>query len=120
MNTMCSSRMARLLTARETWVSGDIALQWRSHRCNRKSSTAFTRSACVDAKGLVVSPGFIDILGQSEASLLIDNRSLSKLAQGITTESTGEGGSIAPQTEITLNRCNRCSTITNCKWIGPL
>jgi len=56
----------------------------------------------IDAKGLVVSPGFIDMLGQSEASLLIDNRSLSKLTQGITTEITGEGGSIAPQTELTL------------------
>ena len=56
----------------------------------------------IDAAGLVVSPGFIDMLGQSEASLLIDNRSLSKLSQGITSEITGEGGSIAPQDERTL------------------
>ena len=35
-------------------------------------------------------------LGQSEMALLIDNRALSKLSQGITTEITGEGGSIAP------------------------
>ena len=47
--------------------------------------------------GDVVAPGFIDMLGQSETSLLIDNRSLSKISQGITTEITGEGGSIAPQ-----------------------
>src|SRR5262249_11712945 len=52
--------------------------------------------------GLVVAPGFIDTLGQSETALLIDNRSLSKLAQGITTEITGEGGSIAPQDSLTL------------------
>ena len=56
----------------------------------------------IDASGLVVSPGFIDMLGQSEESLLIDNRSLSKLSQGITSEITGEGTSIAPQNELTL------------------
>jgi N-acyl-D-amino-acid deacylase len=56
----------------------------------------------IDAKGRIVSPGFIDMLGQSEVSLLIDNRSLSKLSQGITTEITGEGGSIAPQNEKTI------------------
>jgi len=56
----------------------------------------------IDAKGRIVSPGFIDMLGQSEFSLLIDNRSLSKLSQGITTEITGEGGSIAPQNEKTI------------------
>ncbi len=56
----------------------------------------------IDAKGRIVSPGFIDMLGQSELSLLLDNRSLSKLSQGITTEITGEGGSIAPQNEKTL------------------
>lgn len=56
----------------------------------------------IDASGQIVSPGFIDMLGQSEYSLLIDNRSLSKLSQGITSEITGEGGSIAPQNEKTL------------------
>jgi N-acyl-D-amino-acid deacylase len=56
----------------------------------------------IDASGRVVSPGFIDMLGQSELSLLIDSRGLSKLAQGITSEITGEGGSIAPVNEKTL------------------
>ncbi len=56
----------------------------------------------IDASGLTVAPGFIDMLGQSEIPLLIDNRSLSKLSQGITSEITGEGGSIAPQNERTL------------------
>jgi N-acyl-D-amino-acid deacylase len=56
----------------------------------------------IDAKDLIVAPGFIDMLGQSEVSLLLDNRSLSKLSQGITTEITGEGGSIAPQNEKTI------------------
>ncbi|HUS20154.1 MAG TPA: amidohydrolase family protein [Terriglobales bacterium] len=50
----------------------------------------------IDATGLVVAPGFIDMLGQSEENLLIDKQAVSKLTQGITTEVTGEGGSIAP------------------------
>jgi dihydroorotase/N-acyl-D-amino-acid deacylase len=50
----------------------------------------------IDATGKVVSPGFIDMLGQSEMSLLVDPRAMSKISQGITTEVTGEGNSAAP------------------------
>lgn len=50
----------------------------------------------IDASKLVVAPGFIDMLGQSEDFVLIDPRAASKITQGITTEVTGEGGSIAP------------------------
>jgi N-acyl-D-amino-acid deacylase len=50
----------------------------------------------IDAAGLVVSPGFIDLLGQSEFNVLVDGRAASKLLQGVTTEITGEGSSIAP------------------------
>jgi dihydroorotase/N-acyl-D-amino-acid deacylase len=53
----------------------------------------------VDARGLVVAPGFIDLLGQSEQNLLIDPRAMSKVMQGVTTEVTGEGSSIAPVNE---------------------
>ncbi len=56
----------------------------------------------IDARGLVVAPGFIDMLGQSELTLLVDGRAESKIRQGITTEITGEGGSVAPQTDKTL------------------
>ena len=66
---------------------------------NLKGASA---SKVIDASGRIVSPGFIDMLGQSELALLIDNRAISKLAQGITTEITGEGGSIAPQNEKTI------------------
>ena len=45
---------------------------------------------------MVVAPGFIDMLGQSELTILVDPRLPSKIYQGITTEITGEGGSIAP------------------------
>jgi dihydroorotase/N-acyl-D-amino-acid deacylase len=50
----------------------------------------------IDASNLVVSPGFIDMLGQSEFNVLVDPRAASKIMQGITTEITGEGSSIAP------------------------
>jgi N-acyl-D-amino-acid deacylase len=50
----------------------------------------------IDARGLVIAPGFIDLLGQSEYTALVDKRVASKITQGITTEVTGEGESIAP------------------------
>jgi N-acyl-D-amino-acid deacylase len=50
----------------------------------------------IDATNHVVAPGFIDLLGQSEFNVLVDSRVASKITQGITTEITGEGVSIAP------------------------
>ncbi len=50
----------------------------------------------IDASNLVVAPGFIDLLGQSEFNLLIDNRAASKVLQGVTTEVSGEGTTLAP------------------------
>ncbi|HYT49312.1 MAG TPA: D-aminoacylase, partial [Pyrinomonadaceae bacterium] len=50
----------------------------------------------IDARGQVVAPGFIDMLGQSETFVLIDPRAMSKVMMGVTTEITGEGESIAP------------------------
>ena len=50
----------------------------------------------IDAAGRIVAPGFIDMLGQSETHLLVDPTVPSKVFQGITTEITGEGSSVAP------------------------
>lgn len=50
----------------------------------------------IDAQGMVVTPGFIDMLGQSELTILVNPHLPSKIFQGITTEFTGEGGSAAP------------------------
>ncbi|HEY2499810.1 MAG TPA: D-aminoacylase [Candidatus Angelobacter sp.] len=83
------------------WYAGDIAVT-NGRIVAIGKIPAGTARRVIDAKGLVVSPGFIDMLGQSETALLVDNRSLSKLAQGITTEITGEGGSIAPQNARTI------------------
>jgi N-acyl-D-amino-acid deacylase len=85
------------------WVSGDIAVS--GDRIAKIGKLANARAKrMIDANGLVVAPGFIDMLGQSETALLIDNRSLSKFSQGITSEITGEGGSIAPQDALTISQ----------------
>src|SRR5258708_7733713 len=96
---MEGSSMAREIPG----FSGDLAIRGaRIAKIGKLDSSRAKR--VIDAQGLVVSPGFIDMLGQSEMSLLIDNRAISKLSQGITTEITGEGGSIAPQDALTLSQ----------------
>lgn len=83
------------------WYQGDVGIRGDRIVAIGKLTNA-TAKRTIDATGKIVSPGFIDTLGQSELALLIDNRALSKLSQGITTEITGEGGSIAPQNEKTI------------------
>ncbi|MHB8540312.1 MAG: N-acyl-D-amino-acid deacylase family protein [Candidatus Acidiferrales bacterium] len=83
------------------WYAADIGIRGDKIAAIGKLNHASAKQV-IDATGDVVAPGFIDMLGQSEASLLIDNRSLSKISQGITSEITGEGGSIAPQDARTL------------------
>jgi dihydroorotase/N-acyl-D-amino-acid deacylase len=56
----------------------------------------------IDAAGRVVAPGFIDMLGQSELTMLVNPHVPSKIFQGITTEITGEGASVGPQNDVTL------------------
>src|SRR2546428_8254275 len=77
---------------------GDVAI-----RGDRIATVGFLNGApareTLDVRGLVVAPGFIDMMGQSEIYALIDNRVVSKITQGITTAVTGEGGSIAPLTD---------------------
>jgi N-acyl-D-aspartate/D-glutamate deacylase len=76
---------------------GDVAV--RGDRIAAMGKVTGAARETLDVKGLVVAPGFIDMLGQSETNVLIDNRALSKVTQGITTEVTGEGGSVAPLTD---------------------
>lgn len=83
------------------WYSADLGIRGDRIVAIGKLQNA-TATKTIDAAGKIVAPGFIDTLGQSELALLIDNRALSKLSQGITTEITGEGGSIAPQNEKTI------------------
>src|SRR6202045_2502694 len=77
------------------WYSGDLGIRDGKIAAIGNLSAA-PRKRTIDAAGKVVAPGFIDMLGQSELSILVEPRLPSKIYQGITTEITGEGGSIAP------------------------
>jgi N-acyl-D-amino-acid deacylase len=77
------------------WYSGDVGIRnGRIAAIGNLESAA--RARTIDAHGEVVAPGFIDMLGQSELSILVEPRVPSKIFQGITTEITGEGNSVAP------------------------
>ena len=77
------------------WYSGQVGI-----RAGRIAAIGnlegAPRKQTIDAHGKVVAPGFIDMLGQSEMTMLVDPRLPSKIYQGITTEITGEGNSIGP------------------------
>lgn len=83
------------------WHYGDIAVSGDRIAAigDLRHATAKQR---IDARGLVVSPGFIDLQGQSEFNILVDGRAASKITQGVTTEITGEGTSIAPANDRVL------------------
>src|SRR5438067_1903908 len=77
------------------WFSGDIGIRGGKIAAIGNLATA-PRTRTIGAHGQVVAPGFIDMLGQSELSILVDPRLPSKIFQGITTEITGEGNSVGP------------------------
>ena len=77
------------------WFIGDIGIVGDHIAAIGDLHTAAAKQR-IDVTGLVASPGFIDVQGQSEFSVLVDNRAASKITQGVTTEITGEGTSIAP------------------------
>jgi N-acyl-D-amino-acid deacylase len=81
------------------WYSGDVGI--RDGHINAIGDLASApRRRTIDAAGRVVAPGFIDMLGQSELTMLVEPRLPSKIYQGITTEITGEGESAAPLNDL--------------------
>ena len=77
------------------WYSADLGIR-DGKIAAIGNLAAHPRHRTIDAAGKVVAPGFIDMLGQSEMTILVDSRLPSKVFQGITCEITGEGSSIAP------------------------
>ncbi len=61
--------------------------------------TNATATTTLEAQGQIVAPGFIDLLGNSQAAVLLDPKLEGKIRQGVTTEVTGEGHSPGPQNE---------------------
>lgn len=87
------------------WFTGDVAIQGDRIVRVAPAGTLANASAKrrIDATGLVVAPGFIDIQGQSDSAFLLgDGRNVSKVTQGITTEILGEGATPAPANARTL------------------
>jgi N-acyl-D-amino-acid deacylase len=83
------------------WFLGDVAV--RGDRIAAVGRlTGVQASDTLDASGLAVAPGFIDMLGHSEYRLLLHPGADSKITQGITTEVTGEVTSVVPVNENTL------------------
>ena len=86
------------------WYHGDVAVRGdRIVRIQRNSQAAAARE--IDARGLVVAPGFVDIHSHSDYLLLEDGDAQSKIRQGVTTEILGEGSSAGPRVgELTASR----------------
>jgi N-acyl-D-aspartate/D-glutamate deacylase len=83
------------------WYSADLGI--RDGRVAAIGNLANASGGrVIDAGGMIVTPGFIDMLGQSELTLLVNPHVPSKIFQGITTEVTGEGGSAAPLNDAIL------------------
>ncbi len=77
------------------WYAADVGIRGgKIAAIGNLSAAAATKR--LDAHGMVVAPGFIDMLGQSELTILVNPHLPSKIFQGITTEVTGEGSSAAP------------------------
>src|SRR5580698_5632513 len=77
------------------WYSGDLGIRDGKIAAIGNLGEA-PRKRTLDAQGKVIAPGFIDMLGQSDLTILVDPRVPSKIYQGITSEITGEGDSVAP------------------------
>jgi N-acyl-D-amino-acid deacylase len=69
--------------------------------------TAATAAATIDASGLAVAPGFINMLSWATESLLVDGRSQGNIRQGVTLEVFGEGSSMGPLNDAMKRRLTR-------------
>lgn len=83
------------------WVRADVAVDGDRIAAVGLLPGARARDT-IDATGLIVSPGWIDVLGHSEYPQLRDGRAISKITQGVTSEITGEVTSVVPVNERTL------------------
>jgi len=89
------------------WYAADVGIRaGRIAAIGRLDAAGSSRR--IDARGQIVAPGFIDMLGQSELTILVEPTLPSKIFQGITTEITGEGGSAAPLNDAII-RADRVS-----------
>jgi dihydroorotase/N-acyl-D-amino-acid deacylase len=106
------------------WFNGDVAIRGdRIVRVVRRGQLGnATATKRIDASGMVVSPGFIDIQGQSgDLFLRGDGRDVGKLTQGVTTEILGEAYTVAPVSALTIadNAADTAAVTMLRKFQGP-
>jgi N-acyl-D-amino-acid deacylase len=81
----------------ELWFPADVALKGDTIvKVGRLDETELDAKQTIDARGLTVAPGFIDIHSHSDYTLLVDGTAQSKIRQGVTTEVLGEAPSAGP------------------------
>lgn len=81
----------------ELWFPADVAIKGDTIvKVGRLDETELSAKKTIDARGLTVVPGFIDIHSHSDYSLLVDGTAQSKIRQGVTTEVLGEAHSAGP------------------------
>src|SRR5687768_2625182 len=78
-------------------VTGDVAIQ--GDRIARVGSIKTKGAKEIDAKGMAVTPGFINMLSWATESLIVDGRGMADVKQGVTLEVFGEGWSMGPLSE---------------------
>lgn len=92
------------------WFRGDIGVRGdRIVAIGNLADTAATST--IDARGQIVSPGFIDLLGQSQGTAVTDPHLEAKVRQGVTTEVTGEHFTPGPVAAADTTDRNRWTTL---------
>jgi N-acyl-D-amino-acid deacylase len=92
------------------WFRGDVGVRGDAIVAIGDLRDA-TAASTIDAGGNIVAPGFIDLLGQSQASAISDKNLEAKVRQGVTTEVTGEHFTPGPVGPSAASDRNRWSTL---------
>src|SRR5260370_27868573 len=91
-------------------VRGDVAIS--GDRIAAVGKVGGAGKTEIDAHGLTIAPGFINVMSQAQESLIADGRGMSDVKQGVTTEIFGEGESMGPLSPAMQAQLNTYQTDT--------